>query len=273
MKTRILLGGLLILALAGVFWLDRGHGDGAIFTALVLVGALLGSRELFTLLPPVGPAGRTIAGIGTVALIAASGFLPRESALLGLGLVPLVPAFLCVAALARPVPEDGIDEMRTTVFVFVYLGLLPTALVWLRCGYPDGWSIVLALLVATKCADIGAYFTGSFLGRTKLIPRLSPNKTVEGLLGGLTLAALMGGLLFGPWLDVAGIGFGFGLLVGLTAGAFGTLGDLVESQLKRAARVKDSGRVLPGFGGILDMIDSPILAAPAAGLVIFLLRG
>jgi phosphatidate cytidylyltransferase len=273
MKIRIVLGALLILALAGVFWLDRVWGGGVVLTGLVVLGAALGYREIFALLPAVGTAGRVTAIVGGLALIAGPALLPAGHGVISLSLLPLVPALLMVAALSRTTPQDGIDEMRTTVFAFAYLGVLPACLIWLRIGYLEGWAIVLSVLICTKCADIGAYFTGSFIGRHKLIPRLSPNKTVEGLAGGLVLAGGMGGLLFGPVFEVPDIGLALGLVIGLVAGGFGTLGDLVESQLKRAAGVKDSGRVLPGFGGILDMIDSPILAAPAAGLVIFLLRG
>ena len=110
--------------------------------------------------------------------------------------------------------------------------------------------------------------SGRAFGRRKLVPRLSPGKTVEGLCGGLALASITGWLLLGPAFEVAAFGGVRGLVFGLVAGAAGALGDLVESLLKRARQVKDSGRLLPEFGGILDMIDSPLLAAPVVTLLV-----
>ena len=121
---------------------------------------------------------------------------------------------------------------------------------------------VVVFLVAAKTGDSGAYFVGTRWGRHKLAPRTSPNKTVEGTLGGL--AASVVATLLAAWLLRLGGGAGFWAMFGLLVGAVGQVGDLVESALKRSAGVKDSANLVPTFGGVLDVIDSPLLSAPVA---------
>jgi phosphatidate cytidylyltransferase len=128
-----------------------------------------------------------------------------------------------------------------------------------------GRALVLYVVVVVKCTDVGAYFVGRFLGRHKLFPRISPKKTWEGLVGGLALALvsswlfcrLSGGRLGA--IEVRGI---HTVLLGLLLGAAGAIGDMFESLLKRACGLKDSGHSLPGFGGLLDLLDSLLLGAP-----------
>lgn len=126
-----------------------------------------------------------------------------------------------------------------------------------------GAYLVLAVMALVWCADSGAYFTGRAIGKTPMIPRVSPKKTLEGLAGGLLLAliALVIFLRLG-WFS----SFGGNLVTMLIAGAFTILfsveGDLVESMLKRMAGIKDSGRIFPGHGGMLDRIDSQLAAIP-----------
>lgn len=127
-----------------------------------------------------------------------------------------------------------------------------------------GAYLLLAVMALVWCADSGAYFTGRAIGKTPMIPRVSPQKTLEGLAGGLLLAliALIIFLRLG-WYS----SFGSNLIVMLIAGAFTILfsveGDLVESMLKRMAGIKDSGKIFPGHGGMLDRIDSQLAAVPA----------
>lgn len=133
-------------------------------------------------------------------------------------------------------------------------------------GGPDGHRWLLVVLILVSAADIGAYFAGRKFGRRKLAPRISPNKTLEGLVGGL-LAALVVGLA-GGWL-VAGATLAqlpAVALVALLAGAFAAIGDLFESLLKRHIGVKDSGTMIPGHGGILDRLDGWLAALPAFAL-------
>jgi phosphatidate cytidylyltransferase len=109
--------------------------------------------------------------------------------------------------------------------------------------------------------DTGAYLVGSKWGKTKLFPIVSPNKTWEGTLGGIALAVFVGEVL-GRIMPALRWTPGFAATLGVLAGAGGTIGDLVESQLKRELGVKDSGTLLPGHGGILDRFDSLWYTAP-----------
>lgn len=120
---------------------------------------------------------------------------------------------------------------------------------------------LLAALALVWAADTGAYFAGRYLGRRKLAPTISPNKTVEGAAGGV-VAGIVVALAFG-WLAGAGVAQWPGLaLVALAATLFSIVGDLVESLLKRQAGVKDSGDLIPGHGGVLDRIDGVLAALP-----------
>ena len=129
-----------------------------------------------------------------------------------------------------------------------------------------GAAWVLFAIAVSFGNDTGAYFAGRGFGRHKLYPAVSPGKTVEGGIGGLAaglLVMFVGRALFAPWLTI-----GDCLLVAIPAGIVGPIGDLVESLIKRASGVKDSGRLLPGHGGMLDRIDGLLFAAPAAYYVV-----
>ncbi|PSL49385.1 phosphatidate cytidylyltransferase [Chitinophaga niastensis] len=134
-------------------------------------------------------------------------------------------------------------------------------------GTAPGWLIPLLLLIFIWINDTMAYIVGSLIGRTPFFPAISPKKTMEGSVGGMILAVATAGiygyfwgqqyLALQHWLALAGI-----------AAIFGTIGDLIESKLKRMAGVKDSGRIMPGHGGFLDRFDSLLLAAPFAWIYV-----
>jgi phosphatidate cytidylyltransferase len=132
-------------------------------------------------------------------------------------------------------------------------------------GLARGPQIVLWLVLLVIAADIGAYFAGRSLGRRKLAPRVSPGKTWEGALGGLSMVALV------AWGGAAHFGLPPASTVafGCAVGVFSIIGDLTESMFKRAAGLKDSGTLLPGHGGLLDRIDSVTAAAPLYALGLF----
>ena len=129
--------------------------------------------------------------------------------------------------------------------------------------------LILMILLCVKFTDVGAFFGGKALGRNKLIPWLSPGKTWEGLFFGILTAGIVGASM-SPLISAKNgypLWWWKGALFGMIIGGIGQLGDLLESLMKRDAEVKDSGRLVPGFGGILDIIDSPLLAAPFAYLL------
>jgi len=128
-----------------------------------------------------------------------------------------------------------------------------------------GAFLLLWLLAVTKFTDMGAYLTGSFIGRHKMIPHISPGKTWEGFIGALLFSQLAGCGLYAAFptqLACLG-GYGHVITLGLLLAILAVLGDLAESVLKRALNAKDSGRLLPGIGGALDLIDSVCFTAPA----------
>jgi phosphatidate cytidylyltransferase len=138
---------------------------------------------------------------------------------------------------------------------------------WLADGRvaPPAAMLLLWLLAVTKFSDMGAYLTGSLVGRHKMIPHVSPGKTWEGFAGGLVFSQLAGsGLyaLFPQHFAVIG-GWGHVIALGFLLGVLAVIGDLAESVVKRSLGAKDSGRMLPGIGGALDLIDSICFTAPA----------
>ena len=141
---------------------------------------------------------------------------------------------------------------------FVYALLPALALLWIRERDAQGLELLVWVFIVTWSTDIGAFFAGRSFGRRKLAPTISPNKTVEGLAGGIAAATLLGGL----WAFLTGLGSALYLLAPLFAAA-AQAGDLFESGIKRRAGVKDSGRWLPGHGGLLDRLDG---LAPVAVL-------
>ncbi len=133
---------------------------------------------------------------------------------------------------------------------------------YLHAHDPQRPALLLFVLVLVGVADSFAYLAGYLFGRTKLAPQLSPGKTVEGLLGGLASVAALAAL-WGLWLaDMRGWRLTAWLALAITTMLFSVVGDLAESRLKRLAGVKDSGRLLPGHGGVLDRIDAFTAAAP-----------
>lgn len=150
---------------------------------------------------------------------------------------------------------------------FVYALLPALALLWIRERDAQGLELLVWVFIVTWSTDIGAFFVGRSFGRRKLAPSISPNKTVEGLGGGIATATLFGGL----WAFLTGLGPALYLFAPVFAVA-AQAGDLFESGIKRRVGVKDSGRWLPGHGGLLDRLDGlvpvAVLAAAAqmAGL-------
>lgn len=170
----------------------------------------------------------------------------------------LLTLLVTVCYLVAVYPAFTITDMAATLFTPIYAGWLLTHIILLR-QLPNGFNIVLLVLVATWSTDTFAYFVGINLGRRKLAPVISPNKSMEGSIGGVAgsiLAVLIVGLA-GRQLSVLDC-----VVLGLVIGIIGQVGDLLESAFKRMAGVKDSGRLIPGHGGILDRFDSLYLTAP-----------
>ncbi len=167
------------------------------------------------------------------------------------------------------VPGQTVAKIAGTVFAVAYVGLLGSFIIQMRWfeGRHQGILAIVFLVATAKGSDTGAYTVGRLAGRHKLWPTLSPHKTIEGAVGGLcfgVVAALLAAgiarlVLRVPTLDWT-IAAGYGLVVGAVA----QLGDLMESLIKRDCERKDASTAVPGFGGVLDVVDSVLFAAPVA---------
>jgi phosphatidate cytidylyltransferase len=284
--TRLWMGTVLILLTAGMLALDQQLAPWYPFLFfLVLSLGLAACFELIQLLGPVRQPQPWLCYLGVAVLVIANwlahlpgtrDIIPYPLAwVLGTFSALLIAVFLVEMARFRE-PGESVPRMALTLWIISYLGLLPSFLAqirWLNPRDPNFGTMALALTIfVPKCCDIGAYFTGRFLGRHPMTPVLSPKKTWEGAAGGLAIAAATAVALdrlgpAGPLQASLACEIGFGL----TVGAAGMLGDLAESLIKRDCLRKDASQVVPGFGGVLDVVDAVLFAAPVAFLWFFLL--
>ncbi len=195
-------------------------------------------------------------------------FIPNLSHFLGsmLAIVLVMLVFILFIVELFLESRQPFVNLGQYVLGIVYLGV-PFALL-ISISYSNDQYMplrVLGLLVLTWANDTFAYLIGSQIGKTKFFPRISPNKTWEGTLGGMVCTFLVTGL-FSLWLPV--FTFPQWMAIAAVVAVFGTIGDLVESMLKRSMGVKDSGSIMPGHGGFLDRFDSFIFVLPFAWLAI-----
>ena len=167
--------------------------------------------------------------------------------------------FLFLLQFTRTDNSQALVGIALTLFGILYVSWFLSFLIKMRF-LPGGSLWVGYLIAVTKAGDIGAYCFGSLAGRTKLLPHVSPNKTVEGFWGGLFFSVLVAFLLR-PFLPII-FNRPHALLLGVIIGLLGQIGDLSESLMKRFCAAKDSGRLLPGMGGVLDIVDSILFTAP-----------
>ncbi len=268
----------------------------AVVSMVVLMGvAALGLLEFYGILNRAGiPAFRWL-GVGAGVTLLAGNFLGlNASRLLPASLAPLGPeapalflALIVFVVCVRQFPQvDNPQPLPTIAGTMMGVMYVPFLLAFLQAlafrWDPVSWTmpfsptarlLIVYLILVVKASDIGAYLVGSTFGRHKLFPRISPGKTWEGLAGGLATGVLIS-VVFCAWLRLGAADAhttAAGRLVispvdawvlGFLLSAIGVLGDLVESLLKRSAGMKDSGGIVPGMGGILDVLDSLLFAAP-----------
>ena len=256
---RVLVAGLGAPMVILAIWVG-----GYFFFALVLLIALLASYEFMNLLEKkdIRPV-RAWVYLFTVLFFFAV-YLQRGSWLL-----PIVVAFGCgifIIELFRAASR-AIANVAGGLLTFFYLGVLYSYMLAVRelpvrysMPYKEGGKWVLLVLAAIWICDTAAYFVGSRLGRRKLAPAISPNKSIEGAVGGL-MGALLAASLGKIWF-VSSLSLVDALVIGGVVGVLGQMSDLVESRFKRDAGVKDTSNILPGHGGILDRFDSPLLTFP-----------
>jgi phosphatidate cytidylyltransferase len=161
-------------------------------------------------------------------------------------------------------PAGYLRDITASVFVLTYLPLMAVFAV-LMLASSDGADRLLVFIAITVCNDIGGYFAGIVFGRHPLVPAISPKKTWEGLAGSLVLCVAVGAVLLPV---VLGGRFWQGMIVGVAAVGAATLGDLTESMIKRDLEIKDMGSFLPGHGGLSERLDSLLINAPVAWLLL-----
>ena len=271
LKTRLLLGSLMAAAAGGVLYFDSYFAPYyPILLLLALAVGILATRELVSLIPAEHRPRRWLCLLGTVAFIVLpfvrhTFYVYRTDAMAEIFAALLVLAFLVELFRYR---ESGGSVARVAHFVLAvgYLGILPTFFLNLRWMHSvhSGWILALAIFVP-KCCDIGAYFAGRAFGKHPMTPRLSPKKTWEGLAGGLVVAVGTA-IAVGQCVPLFSGGIIDAAAYGLLAGIAGVVGDLAESLIKRDALAKDASGTVPGFGGVLDVIDSILFAGPVTFL-------
>ena len=282
---RLAISAILIPLVFGVFYLDALMGASApLLLGFVVILALRGANEMVDLLATRSFAPHRAVVCTCCVLVAAASWYGR------IGFVPIkipgeentlaqvmlaysltVLALFATATYRYREPGRSMETLGAELLIVSYIGVLLGVAAQLRwvAGDSAGYLVLGSLLMVTKGGDIGAYTFGRLFGRRKMVPHLSPGKTWAG--GG---GALVGSALFGVlWLQFATPLFGEGwqapewywsALYGSILGAVGLVGDLCESLIKRDVGKKDSAALFPGFGGLLDILDSVIYSGPVA---------
>jgi phosphatidate cytidylyltransferase len=273
LRDRAASAALLIPPLFIVLWLG-----GPWIVGLIALIVLLAANEAFRLLAAAGMPSFPLLGLAIALVVAVGDSVAPALGAAGLTLAALAVVLVGVGALARTNPAEGLASWSTTVFGALYVALLgfvprlgaaapavPDSAFLHNLGNERGW--ILALILSVWAFDTGAYLVGRRFGRRPFMAHISPRKTLEGVIGGTVSVTVVTVLLLGalgqPWVG--------GLVLGPLIAVAAQAGDLAESMLKRAARAKDSGQLIPGHGGMLDRIDSFLFAAPVMTLYVLAL--
>ncbi|HQO57327.1 MAG TPA: phosphatidate cytidylyltransferase [Candidatus Omnitrophota bacterium] len=251
---------LMIALISAVIMYD------ASFLLMVMLLTIGGLYEFFYMIKKKGIPIYSYFGI-IIGLLIPISIYWRMELTRNLELLFIVLAFLSVIILqfARKDNTNAVVGLSTTMFGIFYVSWLFSFVIKVRFLVPglEGVKLLVFILLVTKLGDIGALLVGSRYGKHPLLPRVSPKKSVEGCLGSF-LFSIITAVVSQPLLPAA-VQFSFWkiVLMGAFFGGIGQLGDLSESLMKRDCNVKDSGNLLPGMGGVLDMIDSLLFSAPA----------
>jgi phosphatidate cytidylyltransferase len=266
MKSRILTAvPLALLVLAVIWW-----GPRWLFLLVLLVVVEVSLFEYFHLGRTAGMHGIPWLGYLSGAALCIAQTTGSSA---GTGLLAVILTSLFLAATLALFRGNDLKEYlgtsASTVFGILYLGFSLSWLFPLRFSIAiDGRALILFLLLVNWAGDAFALLIGRTMGRHFFVPRISPRKTVEGAIAGLVGSVLVGWLCSLWFWKTAGTETV--ILLSVVAAITGQIGDLVESALKRAGGLKDSGSLLPGHGGLLDRIDSLVFAVPAVWLVLVL---
>lgn len=269
LKYRIISGFLMAGALLAA--LRFLPSEGAV--AVLAVFCALGLWEFSALLKAGGiPHFRWTGILGGVTLIvstwwfhdpARGGLDPDVEAMVLFG----IAAFVFIRQMFQPAIDQALASMAATLLGMIYVAWLFNFLnkLLLVFGLVEGRLLILYLVMVVKLTDVGAFFTGCRLGGPKFFPRISPAKTWSGVIGGLVTGvvfSLVGWYFIHPHMPELRFQWHDALILGVLLSAAGVAGDLIESMVKRASGVKDSGTIIKGMGGFLDVVDSLMFTAP-----------
>lgn len=271
-QQRAIFGTIGIIVVFGTILLSHSYPFEYLFISLLALSQAIALWEFYHLAKAKGFMPMTSLGVGfSSAFIILRFFALKFPELTIFSELLLYPFAITVFLAAFRRHEAAIVNLAVTFFGFLYITLPLSLLLDINYSLTSHtiqqssfWLIFL--LSVTKITDVFAYFTGKKFGTKQIAPILSPKKTVEGTIGGL-IGALLTGMVFYFFMHtlpepvIPSISFTEMALLGVTLGAIGTIGDLAESLFKRDARVKDSNS-LPGFGGMLDIVDSVLFTAP-----------
>jgi phosphatidate cytidylyltransferase len=269
-STLVLWAIVLGAMFSGQEWLSN-----AVFVVIMVLLTVVGLIEFFGLVQKRGLVCFPRFGIvaGAVLIVATflrlKGWLGRHDSPARVNdfetsLLILFVLGLCVRQFRAKDNPRGIEAIATTLFGLLYVAWLLNFIqkVFFFPGV-DGRFYVLYFILVTKFSDTGAYVVGSLIGRHKMIPRISPGKTWEGFAGAIVISTAAS-VVFAHFAgdNLAGMTVGHAIVLGVILSLAAVVGDLIESQFKREANVKDSGGFFPGIGGILDLLDSLMFNAP-----------
>ena len=278
LRSRLITGPLLVLGLIAIVWLDAWSAAGdehrrGLWLTLLTVGLVipLAGSEASTLLQSCRMIASRLTVQATAACffltIVAAGLYDEQGSTASLGIILggglLSVSIACLGGCRSRRVERGFTSILATIGASAWIGIGLGG--WVLVAQVVGAAVAAGLVLVVKAGDIGAFFTGMTIGRHKLIPWLSPGKTIEGAIGALVWGGAAGAILA---MATGVLSTPMGIVGGVLLAGFGAVGDLVESLLKREAGAKDSGDSLPGMGGLLDVLDSLLLTGPIAWLII-----
>jgi phosphatidate cytidylyltransferase len=252
------------LSLISLVWFALSY-ERALFAIVVALAVILGARELVRAFTArsivVSFNGLTVASIGL-------SYAAWVGGVAGLAIATAIAIPLLLIRALLQGPEGFVAKATATTFSLLYLPFLAGFLI-LLARPSTGFQRVMTFMVLVGCNDTFGYIVGVLLGKHPLVPKISPKKTWEGLVGSLLFTMIGGALAFEYIMDMH---WWIGLIVGLMIVFTATCGDLIESAMKRDLSLKDMGTLLPGHGGMLDRLDSVVLSAPAMWLALELVK-
>lgn len=270
LRTRILIGTVLVLAISGILIGDSYFLPHAPFLMMaILILGWSGTREFWHMLPVADRPHAALLAV-LVPLILLSNWTNAFFVLKSWPMMPVFGTFtfafmtvIVFEMLNYTVDGGATRRIAYSVLIFIYLGLMPSFLVQLRWFARDSGLAITAAIFIPKVCDIFALLTGMAFGKHPMTPTLSPKKTWEGFAGGMIAAMITAIVIHTVSPTLLGTYY-LATLFGIIVGLAGVIGDLAESLFKRDCHTKDASATVPGFGGILDVIDSIIYAAPVA---------